>query len=99
MEARPSPPGQYGKAFSGVTSGPTDSTPSATSTEKEFLATQIAVADMKITMDCCTADAIEAKKTQKLEARKKRSSVDKAIKPDHLRGHPEVFLLWLAARI
>jgi hypothetical protein len=37
-----------------------------------------------------TADAIEASAVEKLQARKKSSSVDnKAIrKPDHLRSHP-----------
>jgi hypothetical protein len=88
------------EAFSGATatSGPTDPALSATSTEREFIATQIKLADMQI-ITGYTADAIEAKIAFKLEARKKPSPVDKAIKPDHLRAHPEVFQLWLAARI
>jgi hypothetical protein len=86
------------RAPSGATSGPTDPTPSATSTEKELLATQIKVADMEIIMGY-TADAIGASNTQKNLEGKKLPSVDKAIKPDHIRSHPEVFRLWLAARI
>jgi hypothetical protein len=93
------------EALIGATSGPTDPALSATSTEREFLATQIKAADMKIIMGY-TADAIEANVAAKFEAGwqlagKKPSdeSVDKAIKPDHLRTHSEVFQLWLAARI